>query len=36
MKKAEELRQDVIDELAWDTSLDAPGIGVAFMTARSR
>jgi osmotically-inducible protein OsmY len=29
MKKAEELRQDVIDELAWDTSLDAPGIGVA-------
>jgi osmotically-inducible protein OsmY len=29
MKKAEELRQDVVDELAWDTSLDAPGIGVA-------
>jgi osmotically-inducible protein OsmY len=29
MKKAEELRQDVIDELAWDTSLDAPGVGVA-------
>jgi osmotically-inducible protein OsmY len=29
MKKAEELRQDVVDELAWDTSIDAPGIGVA-------
>ncbi|CAN5691050.1 BON domain-containing protein [soil metagenome] len=29
MKKAEELRQDVVDELAWDRSLDAPGIGVA-------
>jgi osmotically-inducible protein OsmY len=29
MKKAEELRQDVVDELAWDTALDAPGIGVA-------
>jgi hypothetical protein len=36
MKKAEELRQDVVDELAWDTSLDAPGIGVAFTTAQSR
>jgi osmotically-inducible protein OsmY len=29
MKKSEELRQDVVDELAWDSSLDAPGIGVA-------
>jgi hypothetical protein len=29
MRKAEELRQDVTDEPAWDTSLDAPGIGVA-------
>lgn len=29
MKKPEDLRQDVIDELAWDTSLDVPGIGVA-------
>jgi osmotically-inducible protein OsmY len=29
MRKLEELRQDVVDELAWDTSLDAPGIGVA-------
>ncbi|MEX1183179.1 MAG: BON domain-containing protein [Gemmatimonadota bacterium] len=28
MKKAEELRQDVVDELAWDPILDAPGIGV--------
>jgi osmotically-inducible protein OsmY len=29
MRNAEELRQDVVDELAWDASLDAPGIGVA-------
>jgi osmotically-inducible protein OsmY len=29
MIRAEELRQDVVDELAWDTSLDTPGIGVA-------
>jgi osmotically-inducible protein OsmY len=29
MRTLEELRQDVVDELAWDTSLDAPGIGVA-------
>jgi osmotically-inducible protein OsmY len=29
MKKAEGLQQDVIDELAWDSSIDAPGIGVA-------
>jgi osmotically-inducible protein OsmY len=29
MKNAEDLRQDVIDELTWDRSLDTPGIGVA-------
>jgi osmotically-inducible protein OsmY len=29
MKKAEGLRQDVIDEMMWDSSLDATGIGVA-------
>jgi osmotically-inducible protein OsmY len=29
MRNLEEIRQDVVDELAWDTSLDAPGIGVA-------
>jgi osmotically-inducible protein OsmY len=29
MRNAQELRQDVLDELAWDTSLDAAAIGVA-------
>ncbi|MEX1183196.1 MAG: BON domain-containing protein [Gemmatimonadota bacterium] len=29
MKNAEDLRQDVIDEMTWDRSLDTPGIGVA-------
>jgi osmotically-inducible protein OsmY len=29
MKSAEDTRQDVLDELVWDTSLDAAAIGVA-------
>jgi osmotically-inducible protein OsmY len=29
MKNAEDLRQDVIDEMTWDRSLDTPAIGVA-------
>jgi osmotically-inducible protein OsmY len=29
MKTAEDLRQDVIDEITWERSLDTPGIGVA-------
>ncbi|MEX1183285.1 MAG: BON domain-containing protein [Gemmatimonadota bacterium] len=29
MRSAEEVRQDVVDEMTWDTSLDTPGIGVA-------
>jgi osmotically-inducible protein OsmY len=29
MRKTEEIRQDVVEELAWDNSLDAPAIGVA-------
>ena len=29
MRRAEDIQQDVLDELAWDSSLDAAGIGVA-------
>ena len=29
MRSAESIRQDVVDELAWDLSLDTAGIGVA-------
>jgi osmotically-inducible protein OsmY len=29
MKTAEDIRQDVIDEMTWERSLDTPGIGVA-------
>lgn len=29
MRRAEDVQQDVLDELAWDSALDAAGIGVA-------